>query len=726
MGFSLLEIFPLLSLIFILVLGVAVLHRSPNSVLNRLFFSISLVFGVWMFGTFMMFISEGMDSIVFWDRFIYLGVVFMPALQYHFSLEITSRNKTRITLLIIAYALSFVFLFLSRTDCFISGIFEYRWGVHSVAHICHHFFMIFFFFYIFLLLANFFKAYRTAENIKRKQIVVFAVSFAILNLVGGLGYLPAYKISIYSPISLLAPLIFSILVAYSIVKHQLLDIKFVLRKSSVYFSSLVTIILFVIALRYFSFLFLTDLSAWADSLILMIAFMIYPFITKYYNQIANKYFFSSLYDSKEVIAKLNDGLRMTLDVDDIFKHIFEVSRDAFHFRAFGILRYKEQEQYFSIGYNNGFKINPRTKFAVNEELSGEYFLRDESLVIRNFDDSKYSKKTKKLIEVCRSFEVEVIVPFLVKEKNIGLMILGPKESGEIYDANDLQMIRIIASQSSISIENALLYKETLSFNHKLKDEIAKATKELRSANRKLMKLDEAKSEFISIASHQLRTPLTVIKGYISMMLEGSFGKLEAAGIDSLKKVYESNERLINLVENLLNISRIESGRLQFVYNPVALDFITESVIEELVENAKQKGLAIIYKKPEQSLPQFMIDAEKIRQAVMNLIDNAIKYTSAGNIEVTVGCDNKNVRFEVSDGGIGISDFDLKNLFKKFSRGAKTSLIHTEGTGLGLYVARQMIEAHGGRIWAESRGEGLGSKFCFELPIDNKEFLENNE
>jgi signal transduction histidine kinase len=201
-----------------------------------------------------------------------------------------------------------------------------------------------------------------------------------------------------------------------------------------------------------------------------------------------------------------------------------------------------------------------------------------------------------------------------------------------------------------------------------------------------------------------------------MILEGNFGELDMAKQESLEKVYQSNERLIQLVENLLNISRIESGRLQFNYEIMRFEELADSVMDELSQYAKKKGLKLIYKKPKKKLPKVRIDEEKLRQVVMNLVDNAIKYTKKGTVTVTLKLNKKNIDFCVSDSGMGISPTDLPNLFKKFSRGTGTSVVHTEGTGLGLYVADQMIKYHKGKVWAESNGINKGSKFCFLLPI----------
>ena len=139
-------------------------------------------------------------------------------------------------------------------------------------------------------------------------------------------------------------------------------------------------------------------------------------------------------------------------------------------------------------------------------------------------------------------------------------------------------------------------------------------------------------------------------------------------------------------------------------------------MEELSGTAKKKNLILQYKPPVKPMIKIKMDEEKIRQVVMNLIDNGIKYTKQGSVTIKLEQAEKKVIFSVADSGMGIRPEDMVNLFKKFSRGTGTSLIHTEGTGLGLFVARMMIEAHKGKIWAESDGEGKGSRFCFELPI----------
>ncbi len=248
--------------------------------------------------------------------------------------------------------------------------------------------------------------------------------------------------------------------------------------------------------------------------------------------------------------------------------------------------------------------------------------------------------------------------------------------------------------------------------------LQKTTKQLKNANKKLEQLDQAKSEFLSIASHQLRTPLTVIKGYISMILEGSFGRVPKIIRLNLEKVYASSERLISLVESLLNISRIEAGRLELDVKPTNIAVIAQSLVNDFKFKAQEKKLDLEYYS-DGKIPKVMADPIKIKEVISNLIDNAIKYTEKGEIIVDLHVESQSVVVSCQDSGHGIDPEDLPKLFNKFVRGKGMMQIHTEGTGLGLYFARKLIENMGGRIWAESPGLNQGSKFSFSLPLADK-------
>ena len=275
---------------------------------------------------------------------------------------------------------------------------------------------------------------------------------------------------------------------------------------------------------------------------------------------------------------------------------------------------------------------------------------------------------------------------------------------------------------------------------KLADSLAVSNDKLRVVNVKLEKIDATKTDFINIASHQLHKVPTPIKGYLSLLLEGDYGKLTKEQRRVLENINSANDRQISLVDDLLNVARLESGRFKLNFESKQLANICQEVYDNLLPAAEEKGLELAYKQPNQKLPELILDKGKIFEAIFNFVDNAIKYTSKGKVDMRVELDSKSqyrlrekddnqkgqlkgavIRCTVSDTGAGISEENIAELFAKFSR-KDTANANIEGTGLGLYVVKLMIEAHGGRTWAESEGEGKGSRFIIEIPTKQPEHI----
>ena len=249
-----------------------------------------------------------------------------------------------------------------------------------------------------------------------------------------------------------------------------------------------------------------------------------------------------------------------------------------------------------------------------------------------------------------------------------------------------------------------------------RQQIEQLAGKLEVANTELARINQAKSDFISMASHQLKTPLSIIKGYVSMTLEGSFGNITKKIKEQLEKVFISNERLISLVEDLLNLSRVEAGRMKYDWTNENISDIVQQVVEEVRIAVEHKGLKLIWKPPPEKL-YARVDLNKMRNVIFNMADNAIKYTDKGSITVTVTQRNQSVRVSVADTGRGISASQIQKLFTKFTRVMEgTSNLTTVGFGLGLYVARLIVDEHKGRIWAKSAGLGKGSAFLMEVPL----------
>lgn len=238
-------------------------------------------------------------------------------------------------------------------------------------------------------------------------------------------------------------------------------------------------------------------------------------------------------------------------------------------------------------------------------------------------------------------------------------------------------------------------------------------------------IERMKTEFVSLAAHQLRTPLSAIKWTLRMLLDGDLGKITEEQKDFIEKTYKSNERMITLINDLLDVTRIEEGR--YLYKPVLADvepivqFVTNSYQEEI----KKKKIRFEFKKPEEGLPKIKLDVEKIRLAIDNLIENAIRYTPAyGKVMVSLEHKKGGIEFSVKDTGVGIPKDQQGRIFTKFFRAANVMRMATEGTGLGLFITKNIIEAHGGKIWFESE-EGKGTTFYFAIPVKEEfgEFLK---
>ncbi|HNP79548.1 MAG TPA: PAS domain-containing sensor histidine kinase [Candidatus Pacearchaeota archaeon] len=230
-------------------------------------------------------------------------------------------------------------------------------------------------------------------------------------------------------------------------------------------------------------------------------------------------------------------------------------------------------------------------------------------------------------------------------------------------------------------------------------------------------VEKMKTEFVSIAAHQLRTPLSAIKWSLKMILDGDAGEVSKEQKELLEKTYSSNERMIGLINDLLNVTRIEEGR--FLYNPeeMQLEEIIINTLKDFEEIIKIKKVDVKFKSKEKQLPPLIIDKEKMTLAIHNLLDNAIKYTvpHKGKINISLEQKNNDVIFKIEDNGVGIPKDQYERIFSRFFRGDNVIKMETQGSGLGLYTTKNIIESHNGKIWFDSE-EGEGTTFYFSIPF----------
>lgn len=242
-------------------------------------------------------------------------------------------------------------------------------------------------------------------------------------------------------------------------------------------------------------------------------------------------------------------------------------------------------------------------------------------------------------------------------------------------------------------------------------------RQLDELQRRFHRLESARSEFISIASHQLRTPLTIIRGYLSLVLEGTYAGQSEKGIEVMTRAYAQAEDMIRLIDHLLSISNLESGTVQYEFAAVRLDQLARTIAGEFEPQARKKNLYLKLDVDEGAAgAAARIDEKKIALVLRNLIDNAVKYTPRGGVTVRISRRKKELVVSVKDTGLGMTPDDIAQCFQKLSRGETVKADFPVGTGLGLFISKKYVAAHGGKIWAASGGPGRGSEFVFTLPV----------
>jgi signal transduction histidine kinase len=306
----------------------------------------------------------------------------------------------------------------------------------------------------------------------------------------------------------------------------------------------------------------------------------------------------------------------------------------------------------------------------------------------------------------QTFKVEttLVYPFIVRDEVIGAMVIGIEGAQSALSPYHRDLIDRLSGVIGIALDNALLYQK------------------IQEANERLKQIDYLKDEFVSVASHELRTPMTSIRSYLWLALANKGGELTEKQRYYIERSYNSTTRLIKLVNDMLNVSRIESGRMSFEIQTVDMNTLIKDVIGEVEPRANELEVNIVFK-PVEGIPVVLADPDKIKEVVINLIGNSLKFTPKGG-DITITYEQKDGMLitHVKDTGEGIAEEDISKLFQKFSliKGSyQTNQRASQGTGLGLYISKSIMKQHKGDIWAESEGRGKGATMSFSLKINNE-------
>ncbi|CAN5386504.1 hypothetical protein BH10PAT4_BH10PAT4_2790 [soil metagenome] len=512
----------------------------------------------------------------------------------------------------------------------------------------------------------------------------------------------------------LAIIFMTTVLVYAMVRHGLFDVRLIVARSLGYILSITALALVYFALAYaISIIFFKDSTTTGISispiniaLSLVLAFAFQP-LKRFFDRITNFIFYRDMYNVEEFFARLTKRLSIITNLDVLLRYSSsEISNTLkASFGAFYIHQIDKPSVYIST--EKGKKLPQQ-----DVQMLDVYVLNNRKDII--VTEQLLDKDLRGLKRMLDSHHIALTLPITKDSIVTGYLFLGEHLSSQ-YTTRDIRSLLTIADELMIAIQNALSVQAIRELNESLQHRVDVATKELRSSNAMLRRLDKSKDDFISMASHQLRTPLTSIKGYISMVREGDVGKISKPQDELLSEAFNSSERMVHLINDFLNVSRLQTGKFLIDKHPVDLARIIDQELDSLMTNAKSRKLSFSYKPPK-DFPILNLDEDKIRQVIMNFSDNAIYYSGDGTkIKVTLAVEGKDAVFKVIDTGIGVPRAEQSQLFNKFYRASNAKQQRPDGTGVGLYLAKKVIDAHDGTVVFES-SEGKGSTFGFRLPI----------
>ena len=413
------------------------------------------------------------------------------------------------------------------------------------------------------------------------------------------------------------------------------------------------------------------------------------------------------------LQKTSRLISTTLDINEIFRRLEKALVTELRFERSLILMFDDKKN-LSDRIQSGF-----SKETIQNIISN--FARDHALIATLKEGrivSSFNTPRQKKEKITQFFGVEnfILTPLLTQDGIIGFLFVGNQGGASIIVEGDEELISILANQIGQALENAQLFEEVFRSRQDLESKIQERTKELASALEELKKISKAKSDFVSAVSHELRTPLTSIKGYASILMTGKIGELPEQVKERLEKVNKHSDNLVGLINDLLDISRIEAGRVEMKLEKHNIPTLIENIRDLLSPQLKDKNIQLTTQLPAHIPDNLLFDHSQIERVFINLLSNAIKFTpKGGTICIKIESHPDHILCEISDTGIGIKDEDIPRIFAEFYRVDNEINQVVKGTGLGLALAKNIIEAHQGKIWVTSK-VNAGTTFHFTLPL----------
>lgn len=698
-----------------LVFGLMVVANQPRQPATRFFFVLTVGIALWALGIAAFLATNVLAAALIYLRIYYIGAALIAAAMISVATHIGARRTTKYVP-VTAWVLFGIVasMIIVRVDWLIAQVVlnDHTVVIHPIGYFVYMVYFILLFLAALIILAH--QARRRSALLVRSQLRLISYAYGIAGSVGMIFNLLLPAVGRYDLIWIgpLSTFIFIPLAYLTIVKHRLFGLKDAAVRTIAYamLLSLLTIVYYTATYSISAIVSAFsghDIGGmpgfWGVLAALLLGFLFQP-TKQFFDRLTDKLFYRQGYTIESFINEIGQILLHTMGLRLLTTRL-----------AVCLTRLIKARQVIFAVYDNGrFRIfgsrgHTRPPQVDLAELVMQHQLEqlDDVAVVESLPEQL--RRTMKLQKLA------IVMTLSLQEDIVGFVLIGESQKNN-YVERDLSMLRAVRGELAIAIKNAQSMEEVNELNAELQQRVEAATQELRMSNQQLQRLDEAKNEFISMASHQLRTPLTSIKGYLDMLLQGDLGPVRPTQKAVLREAFSSSERMVQLINDFLSISRLQTGTFTMNRQLANLGDIVRSEMALLKIVAKQHNITLSVH-IDDDVPTLAIDAEKLRQVIMNMIDNAIFYSKEQTtVKVSLCCDTREVVFTVEDQGIGVPKAEQSGVFGKFFRASNARKRRPDGTGVGLFLARKVVLEHGGSMIFTSK-EDKGSTFGFRLPLD---------
>jgi signal transduction histidine kinase len=687
------------------------LVRNPMGRVNRVYSCLAVVLAVWSCGDLMLRSAPDAGAAHPWQMVIQLALIALPAIYYNLVLAFCDVGRDVRPSLVLAYGAAGALALAMFADppLLFRGVTRTRWGWMPEPGPLYGVFLLHvavFFLWGLLRLRR--VSHDEVSSFRRNRAMLLALGTAVgfLGLLTDLTPVVLRRVwpfveGVY-PVGMLASMLFALLLALSIVRHRLFDVVAFIKEAATYVALAAVVAAATAAVtwslaRYHGFKPATTVGA-VVPIAFFLTLLLGP-LGRALDQGIQQMILRKRRSSYQTLLDLSKRMGGLLDLGTLVDTLIEGLVRGVPLTHCVLLSWDAARNAY-VPWRDGVSAGPPiapSAIGVDHPLARWLERTGKILVKEEMDlDPEASQFFESAGIDLGAVPASLVVPLRIEQKLTGMLMLGEKRSGEIFDDQELEVLGVVATQAAVSLENARLYEE------------------LSASNARLAEASRLKSQFLASMSHELRTPLNSVIGFSKVLLNRLDGDLNERQEAYIRSVYTSSTHLLQLINGILDFSRSEAGRLELRPEDVDLHDLVDECIQTSLPLVRDKPVKVEKDLPA-DLPPVRADRTKVKQILLNLLSNAIKFTAEGKIVVRARQEPRVLAVSVSDTGIGIRTSDLGRLFEPFQRLDNPLAREAGGTGLGLTISKRFVELHGGEIWAESR-ENRGSTFQFTLPL----------